>query len=89
MMGPGGGYRPQMALGIMLEKGKPMTSEQIRQETSCTDGRIFGSLMSRLYRQGLVERSGTPVLQRGNRSSEGVFEYRVTEAGQEWLKKFG
>jgi len=88
-MGPGGGYRPQMALEIMLEKNEPMTSEQVRKQTICTDRRIFGSIMSRLYRQGLVERSGTPVSQRGNKPKNGVFRYQVTEAGREWLKKFG
>jgi len=88
MMGPGGGYRPQMALEIMLEKNEPMTSEQIRKQTSCTDKRIFGSLMARLYRQGLVERSGTPVSQRGNKPKNGVFHYTVTDTGKEYLKKF-
>ena len=89
MMGPGGGYRPQLALKIMLEKDEPITAEQIRKHTSCTDGRIFGSLMSRLFRQGLVSRTGTPRAQRGNKSANGVFQYKVTDAGREWLKKFG
>ena len=47
-MGRGEGYRPQMVLEIMLETGEPMTSEEIRLHTNCTDRRHFGSLLSRM-----------------------------------------
>ena len=88
-MGEGEGYRPQMVLDIMLDLGEAMTSEDIRKHTSCTDRRIFGSLLSRMYKDGLVCRSGIPRSMRGNKPAVGAYRYWVTPDGLEWLKKFG
>tara|TARA_Y100000310_G_scaffold79673_1_gene76320 strand:+ start:1000 stop:1323 length:324 start_codon:yes stop_codon:yes gene_type:complete len=88
-MGRGEGYRPQMVLDIMLETGEPMTSEEIRLHTNCTDRRHFGSLLSRMYKDGLVCRTGTPRALRGNKPQQGAFRYRPTSDGKEWLKIFG